>query len=203
MIDFDRDENIIYEVRKHWLIFVSEVALLALIAIVPLSFLSLFSIEGFNDQFSYTGIFSLFTFFYAMWLLMCWVMVFVFWTNYYLDVWIITDKKILNIDQHGLFKREVIILHLDKIQDITYVISGVVATTLNYGNIQVTTAGSEKNFELRGVPNPALVQSKINEALISFKKETIKEDMELEQSVRDSKNEIENLVSTQTTTPRF
>ena len=130
-------------------------------------------------------------------------MLFVFWTNYYLDVWIITNKKILNVDQHGLFKREVIVLHLDKIQDITYMVDGLVATTLNYGNIKVTTAGKEAEFVLPGIPNPALVQAKINEALLAHKKESFKENAQIEEEVKHSKDEIDAIIKTQATTPRF
>ncbi len=203
MIDFDPDEKIIYEVRKHWLIFWSEVGVLLLIAIAPLGLVSVFSVEAWDSSFSYTGLLSLFVFLYSLWLLVCWVLMFVFWTNYYLDVWIITNKKILSVDQHGLFKREVMILHLDKIQDIAYIIDGLVATTLNYGNISITSAGTDTEFKIKGIPNPALVQSKVNEALLAFKTESLREDLELEQTVRDSKNEIDGLVNTQTTTPRF
>ncbi len=203
MIDFDQDEKIIYEVRKHWLIFWSEVGVLLLIAIAPLGLASIFSVEAWDSSFSYTGLLSLFVFLYSLWLLVCWTLIFVFWTNYYLDVWIITNKKILSVDQHGLFKREVMILHLDKIQDIAYMIDGLVATTLNYGNISITSAGTDTEFKIKGIPNPALVQSKVNEALLAFKTESLKEDLELEQTVRDSKNEIDGLVNTQTTTPRF
>lgn len=203
MIDFDSDEKIIYEVRKHWLIFWSEVGALLLIAIAPLGLASIFSVEAWDSSFSYAGLLSLFVFLYSLWLLICWVLVFVFWTNYYLDVWIITNKKILSVNQYGLFKREVMILHIDKIQDITYMIDGFVATTLNYGNILITSAGADTEFKIKGIPNPALVQSKVNEALLAFKTESLREDMELEQTVRDSKNEIDGLVSTQTTTPRF
>lgn len=203
MIDFDHDEKIIFEVRKHWIVFWSEVFALILIALAPLSLTSLFAVESWNGVFSYTGMISLFIFFYALWLLLCWVIVFVLWTNYYLDVWIITDKKILNIEQHGLFKREVVVLHLDKIQDITYMVNGFVATTLNFGNIRVTTAGREAEFVMRGVPHPALVQAKINEALIEHKKESFKENFEIEEEVKHSKDQVDEIIAANKITRRF
>lgn len=203
MIDFDHDEKIIFEVRKHWIVFWAEAFTLALIALAPLGLASLFTAEYWNGAFSYTGMMSLFVFVYALWLLLCWTIVFVLWTNYYLDVWIITNKKVLNVEQHGLFKREVVVLHLDKIQDITYMVDGFVATTLNFGNIKVTTAGREAEFVFKGVPHPALVQAKINEALIAHKKESFKENAEIEEEVKHSKDHVDAIVEANKTTPRF
>jgi uncharacterized membrane protein YdbT with pleckstrin-like domain len=203
MIDFDTDERIIFEVRKHWLLFVTEACTICILALLPLGIFSFISLEFWQGISSYAGMVSFFVFLYSLWLLICWVMVFVFWTNYYLDVWIITNKKILNVDQHGLFKREVIVLHLDKIQDITYMIDGLVATTLNYGNIKVTTAGAEAEFIFKGIPNPALVQAKINEALLAHKKDSFKENVQIEEEVKHSKDHIDAIVEADKTTPRF
>jgi uncharacterized membrane protein YdbT with pleckstrin-like domain len=169
MIDFDKDEHLIFEVRKHWLVFFAEVMVLIIFALLPLLVASFVTNINFNISFITGFSTSLFVFFYALWLNILWIIGLVLWTNYYLDVWIITSKKIIDVEQHGLFKREVSFLHLDKIQDITYEIKGLVPTMLNYGDLEVQTAGMQGSFPIAGVPNPEYVQSKLNEALVIHK----------------------------------
>jgi uncharacterized membrane protein YdbT with pleckstrin-like domain len=171
MIKIEKNEHIIAEIRKHWLVFSTEVLILIILAFLPLLFVSIVSNVDFVID---TGIFdveliSLFIFFYSLWLLVLWITGSVFWTNYYLDVWIVTDKQIIDVEQHGLFKREVSFLHMDKIQDVTYKMEGIIPTLLNYGDISVQTAGVEGEFPITGVPNPAYVQDKISEALHLYK----------------------------------
>ncbi|MDD3003248.1 MAG: PH domain-containing protein [Candidatus Shapirobacteria bacterium] len=180
MINFDKDENLLIEIRKHWLVFVSEVFVLIVFSIMPLMIFS-FSFDFSRIVNFFEGnLSSLLTFIYLAWLLLLWVAGFIFWTDYYLDVWVITDKKLLDIEQKGFFRREVSFLNLEKIQDVTYEIDGLIQTFLNYGDINVKTAGNVEGFFIGGVPNPALVRAKINEALIIFKtknRERIKKDI--------------------------
>lgn len=200
MINFDKDENLLIEIRKHWLVFVSEIFILAIFSIMPLMiFYSSFDFSRIINLFE-GNLSSLLTFIYLVWLLLLWVAGFVFWTDYYLDVWIITDKKILDIEQKGFFRREVSFLNLEKIQDVTYEVDGFIQTFLNYGNINVKTAGNIEGFFIKGVPNPALVRAKINEALIIFKtknRERIKKDIResLLEKIKDSEEADDTLLT--------
>lgn len=173
MIDFEKDEHLIFEVRKHWLVFFTEVVFIIILALLPLLISSFVtkagSITNLVSEQSYSV--SLFVFFYALWLLVLWIMGMVFWTGFFLDVWIITSKKVIDVEQHGLFKREISFLHLDKIQDITYEVNGIIPTLLNYGDVSIQTAGIEGEFPIKGVPNPELVQAKLNEALMLYREE--------------------------------
>ena len=97
------------------------------------------------------------TFFYLAWI--------VFWASYllyeylnwYHDRFIITDKRVVNIDQKSLFKRRVSEIELERIQDISHEINGVMATSFNYGTVLISSAGGDK-IELRDIPEPAEVQ---------------------------------------------
>jgi uncharacterized membrane protein YdbT with pleckstrin-like domain len=156
MVELDKDEHVLLEVRKHWLVVFVEISVLAIIALLPLFF----------ARFVESGIFVPV---YSMMLLVLWVIGFVMWTSYYLDVWIITNKKIIDVEQHGLFSREISFLHIDKIQDVTYEVHGIIATMMNIGDVSVQTAGVAGEFPIRGVPNPEYVQTKIGEALEMFR----------------------------------
>lgn len=87
-------------------------------------------------------------------LLFLWVYAFFIWIDYYFDVWVITDERILNIEQRGLFTRVISEVQLEKIQDITTRVGGFIPTLLNYGDILIQSAGQEHYFHFRNVGNP-------------------------------------------------
>jgi Bacterial PH domain len=61
--------------------------------------------------------------------------------NYYLSLQIVTSERIIDIDQQGLFLREVNELPIDNIEDVTYKQNGFWGTVFNFGNVIVQTAG--------------------------------------------------------------
>ena len=67
-------------------------------------------------------------------------------------MWIITSERIMDIEQTGLFHRQISEFMLDKVQDITVEIPDMVATFLKYGNLVIQTAG-EKSFEIKQIHN--------------------------------------------------
>jgi hypothetical protein len=62
--------------------------------------------------------YTLFAFFFILWVLTLWIFFFLDWTKYYLDVWYVTQKRIIIIDQKALFDREISNVRFDKIQDV-------------------------------------------------------------------------------------
>ncbi len=87
------------------------------------------------------------------------------WTHYYLDLWIITDRRIIVIDQIHFFNRKVSSFRLERLQDIKVAVNGVLATFLNYGTIRAQTASAaESNFMTGGLPEPRELQSLIQKA---------------------------------------
>ena len=61
--------------------------------------------------------------------------------NYYLSMGIVTDKRVIDIDQVSLFRREVNEMDINNAQDITYKQTGFWGTILDFGNVIVQTAG--------------------------------------------------------------
>jgi hypothetical protein len=99
------------------------------------------------------------------WLFIVWNTAFIIWTNHYLDVLVITNKHIIDIEQIGLWNREISTLDLDKVQDISSRTEGIVASTLDYGELDIQTAGSMTNFIVKGIERPDLIRQKINEQI--------------------------------------
>lgn len=150
-------EKIIMEVRRHWFVIFLEGLLIFLLALFPLILFYLvnrFFLVGKEIEIGGNPIY-LFSFVYFLWLLGMWTIFFIMWTEFYLDVWYITDKRIIAIDQKGLFSREVIDLRYEKVQDATVEIRGIIPTLLNYGDIQIETAGTYRDIILKQAKNPA------------------------------------------------
>lgn len=75
-------------------------------------------------------------------------------TDYFLDVWIVTNERIINIEQHGLFSRTVSELRLNQVQDITSETKGFLETFLTYGDVYIQTAGEKSRFQFKNIDNP-------------------------------------------------
>ena len=67
------------------------------------------------------------------------------------DTWIITSRRIIDIEQQGLFSRHVAEIPLSRVQDITIEVNGILETLLRFGTIRIQTAG-ERDFFINDVP---------------------------------------------------
>ncbi len=87
---------------------------------------------------------------------------------------LITDKRLLDIDQINLFARDISEMRLENIQDMRVEVLGFLATTMDFGNIYIQTAGATDEFAIKNIPHPNKIKDAIShqcEAL-SAKKET-------------------------------
>lgn len=90
----------------------------------------------------------------SIYFLSTWLFLFYSFLDYYLDVWIVTNKRIINIEQKGLFSRTIAEQRLFRVQDVTSEVKGIIPTILNYGNVFIQTAGSKERFVFKQVPFP-------------------------------------------------
>jgi hypothetical protein len=168
-LDLEADEEVLRVVRKHWFIIVSELIGIAVFALTPIILLfigiELPKLLGGIDVHAerYT---AQITFIIAGWLLLSTMSAFVVWTHYYLDLWVITDRRIIAVEQLHFFNRNVAIFRLERLQDIEFSIKGLIQTFFNYGTISAQTAGHhESNFKSTGMPNPDELQATIQKAM--------------------------------------
>ena len=75
-------------------------------------------------------------------------------TDYWLDVWIVTNERIINTEQQGLFNRVVSEVYLHQIQDITSEQRGLLGTFLTFGDVFVQTAAERERFQFKNIDNP-------------------------------------------------
>ena len=168
MIRLQQNEKIVMVRRKHWFVFLRETLPLMMLLVLPAV---LWAVIGIVVPLS--GIFVLqlsahlpkqiTVFLGAFWFLLIWMRFFVSWTNYYLDVWIATDQRVIDIEQVGLFRRDVSTFNYEQIQDITVETHGLIQTILDFGNIHVETAGATREILMEGVSKPNSLRDFISE----------------------------------------
>jgi len=90
--------------------------------------------------------------------------------NHYLDIWVVTNDRIVDVEQLGLFSRTISELDLFRIQDVTTDVHGFFATIFHYGDVSVKTASANINIVFRQVCSP----NKIREDLIRMADEDSK-----------------------------
>jgi len=88
--------------------------------------------------------------------------------TWYWNAFVVTNYRVIDVDQHGLFDRVVSEATFDKIQDVSYHVKGMCGTMLRYGTIVVQTAGATTNLELSCVRDPKEVHHLITELMAVY-----------------------------------
>lgn len=158
--ELEPGEHIVQEVRKHWFLFLADLLPFAVIAILPLFIPIALRIapplQVFADSFNFSTPIARLTL--AVWWLFVWSAAFNSFTRYFLNAWILTNQRVVEIKQHGFFDREVSSLFLNRIEDVTTDTTGLVNSILDIGDINVQTAGTVERFTMRGIPHPPLLR---------------------------------------------
>lgn len=147
-------EGVVLLLRRHWFTFSRRfIVFLALLFFPVIAYLILFS--WVNDALDLQeGLGALIVVGFVVYLLSVNLFFFHAWIDYYLDVWVVTNERIMNIEQNGLFSRVVSELPLDNIQDVTVEVKGALATFYQYGDVIIQTAAENAHFHFDNVPRP-------------------------------------------------
>lgn len=168
-IKLENDEMILETVRKHWFVIGIELLGAAILVFLPVLILIIAAFipaELLPLGLTLFDYIPEFLFFSCVWVLFSLLTTFMIWTHYYLDLWVVTDRRIILVDQIHFFNRNVSIFRLERMQDIEYKITGIIPTLLNYGTIKAQTAGAhESNFTSTGLPDPRGLQATIQTAM--------------------------------------
>ncbi len=151
------DEKVIMLRRRHWLIAATIVARYSLFLLAPivLYFLSnnvFIFVEIRLEQSLLAG--PLLALSLSLYYCFTWVLFWYSWIDYYLDVWIVTDQRVVNIKQRGLFSRSISEAKLNRIQDVQAEVHGLLPTFFHFGNVTIRTAGNETFAVFEQVPSP-------------------------------------------------
>lgn len=136
-------------IRRHWFVLLAPSLSIFFLLLLP-ALLPLLPFELFNAGISLG---ALGTFLFSLYLLFLLLFAFLIWMNYYLDVWIITSERIIDIEQHNLFSRTISEFPMSRVQDISIDIHGIIETFFKFGDLKVQTAGSHEGFVINDAPD--------------------------------------------------
>lgn len=137
-------------VRRHWIVFVM-VGLYA-VGWVALSIILLI-ILGISSATNFLLV--IFWMYYSMFL-------YISWLNHELDLFVITNNRVICIEQKSFLNRAVGECTLDKIQEVGVETKWFFANILDYGTMTLRTAGTTTNFDMTFSPRPMEQSRHIN-----------------------------------------
>jgi uncharacterized membrane protein YdbT with pleckstrin-like domain len=154
--ELEPGEHVVREARKHWFLFLAELLPFAILAVIPFALVKILPIAPplapYTSWFDYRM--TLPRVVLGFWLLVTWSAAWGTFTKYFLNAWILTNKRIVDIKQRGFFNREVSSLFLTRVQDVTTNVIGIFPSLLNLGDINVESAGADEKFIMHGIPFP-------------------------------------------------
>lgn len=150
MLNLHENETVLMTIRRHWFILLAPSFLIFILLLLPVTLLPLIPFAFPEVE---IGLGSLSNFILSLYLMFLLAFAFLIWMNYYLDVWIITTERIIDIEQHNLFSRTISEFPMSRVQDISIDVHGVIETFLKFGDLKVQTAGSQNGFVINDAPH--------------------------------------------------
>lgn len=74
--------------------------------------------------------------------------------HWYFNVYIVTEKNIVDVDFHSLLFKNIDVAPLRNIEDTSSSMGGILNSIFHYGNVFIQTAGATKNIDFHSVPRP-------------------------------------------------
>lgn len=157
-------EEIVSVVRRHWIFLLGGAKIIAILLLAIIIFYILYVMGNISSSVFISAviifiIFIIITGAYYLFL----------WKN---DLYVLTTYRLIDIDQHELFRRTVTETELENIQEVTFKTSGFLHTIFKIGDVIVKTAGPKDDIILEDVPNPHLIQQDITNTCHKYKLST-------------------------------
>lgn len=156
------DEKTIFFLRRHPIVFFGEMLYVVALAAVPVG-VGLMLDNVWPGLFAGPMTLPALILFASAYYLFIWLFFLGSFVDYYLDTWVLTTERILNVEQHGLFARTVSELDLASVQDVTSEVRGLLPSLLRYGNVYIQTAGEKERFAFEQVSRPHEVRKRVLE----------------------------------------
>lgn len=163
----EKEEEVVLFLRQHLIVLFGPAVLVILLAIAPVIFFPLlFGLLTlpFDVPLPYVVVGT------AFWYVVTFGFALMSFLRWFFNIYIVTNKRIVDIDFIHLLYKEFSEARLDKIQDISFKSSGIFSVFFDFGDAYVQTAGGDMpNIEFLSVPRPAKVVEAISELLENHK----------------------------------
>ena len=99
-------------------------------------------------------------------LLLASLVLFYHWIGWHFSCFIITDQRLMQITQKGFFKRSVVEIGLDKIQNVNYSVDGFQQHLLHFGDVTIQTYAGDLQF--KNINRPSQFHNQLTNAIKKF-----------------------------------
>lgn len=158
----EKNEYIVFFLRRHWLVLIPLILGGIIVLLLPVAGYVILKMRM-PDVLTNEAQYALAVMEGSIFFLFAWLFIFQNFIDWYLDVWIVTNQRIINIEQHGLFGRTMSELRLYNVQDVTSATIGFLQSMLNYGNVTIQTASEKRQFEFEEIAHPDRIAKRILE----------------------------------------
>ena len=151
------DEIIKIIIRKHWIIYLFFAFKFSMVLVLPLTimiFLTVSSIIPANYA-------SIIWAFFLLYFLFGYLIIFIEWLNEELDTVIITDERIINVDQISFLHRSIAETSLAHLSDVRGRQKGIWADIFNYGLVEMQSGADQTISKIFYVAKPFKVAEKV------------------------------------------
>lgn len=144
------DEVIKYLIRKHWIIYVRLVSFVLVTFLLPAAIY--FGILFGADFTVNTN--RIFTLCFLVYLEIVTLIIFMRWLKDELDLIIVTNERVISIDQVSFMHRTISETELMQIQDVKHVSKGILSNVFGFGSLEVQTAADKIVFIINDISDP-------------------------------------------------
>jgi len=146
-------ERIVRTIRRDPITFVPYIVVFIILMFVPIGVFWLIN-TMFPEILANNIVYPIAVLFASMYYLCLYLFFYSYFVAFYLDMWIITNDRLIDVQQISLFGRSVAELDLYQIQDASSEIKGILPTIFRYGDVTLQTAGPVPKFIIHSTPNP-------------------------------------------------
>lgn len=142
-------EEVEIVIKRHWIVFL----FLGLYALIWVSVTT--TIFGFFWSQVWVYIFMV-----VFWMLFL-VFLYIEWLNHELDMFVISNNRIIGLDQVSFLNRKISECNLWQVQEVNASTKWLLANIFDFGTVTIQTAWNISNFEMTYVPNAIQTSRKI------------------------------------------
>ncbi len=156
LIEFDENEVLVDEIRKHWfgLFAIYAFGILASLIVVIIFAILPGTFKSEELQIDLSAYAPLLAVVGILFVSMLVISTFIGSYLYKNDVIIVTNEKIAQVLYRTIFNRKISQLSIGDVQDVSVAQVGIFPRIFNYGTITIETAGEQENYKFTYVPDP-------------------------------------------------
>lgn len=163
------DEDVVLIVRRSFAAFIPQYALILALLLSPVGlFILLGALDFTSGSAVAIGIGGAITLF-----LIAVTVAFDTFLKWYFSVNIITDQRIIDVDFVNVMYHRFSETQLEKIEDVTHEVTGILGSLFDFGSVYLQTAASVPEFQFENIPRPRDVQDTLLDLLEMKQKGTI------------------------------